>query len=90
VVELLWRRPRQLETVATFYFIVQVYAEHEEKKESGDSRRRMFVRQYRLPKGVDAEQIRPTLSKDGVLTVEAPAPGLTPTERLIPIQYKAE
>jgi len=66
----------------------QVHAEHEEKNEAGDMRRRMYVRHYSLPKGVDVEHIRPSLTNDGVLTIEAPAPSLAPTERLIPIEYK--
>jgi len=70
--------------------ILQVRAEHEEKTDGGDIRRRLYVRQYSLPKGVDVEHVRPTLTKDGVLTVEAPAPTLSPTERLIPIEYKHE
>ena len=68
----------------------QVSAEHEEKNENGETRRRFYVRQYRLPKGVDVEHLRPSLSKDGVLTVEAPAPGLAPSERLLPIQYQPD
>jgi len=70
--------------------VLQVFAEHEDKNEAGQTRRRLFMRQYRLPKGVDVEHIQPSLSKDGVLTVEAPAPGLAPTERLIPIQYQSQ
>jgi HSP20 family molecular chaperone IbpA len=65
----------------------QVYAEHEEKVDSEQTCRRFYVRQYRIPTGVDVEHIRPTLSKDGVLTIEAPAPGVAATERLVPIQY---
>jgi HSP20 family molecular chaperone IbpA len=67
-----------------------VSAEHDEKNDAGEVRRRLFLRQYRLPKGVDVEHLRPSLSKDGVLTIEAPAPGLAPAERLVPIQYKAD
>jgi len=66
----------------------QVHAEHEEKSDAGDMTRRLYVRQYSLPKGVDADHIRPSLSKDGVLTVEAAATSLSPTERLIPIEYR--
>jgi len=66
----------------------QVHAEHEEKSEAGDMTRRLYVRQYSLPKGVDADHIRPSLSKDGVLTIEAAATSLSPTERLIPIEYR--
>jgi HSP20 family molecular chaperone IbpA len=64
----------------------QVYAEHEEKVDT-EQVRHIYVRQYHLPSGVDVEHIRPTLSKDGVLTIEAPAPGMAATERPVPIQY---
>ena len=70
-------------------YTLQVSAEHEETNEKGETRHRMYVRQYRLPKGVDVEHVRPSLSKDGVLTIEAPAPGLAPSERLVPIRYNA-
>jgi len=66
----------------------QVHAEHEEKSDAGDMTRRLYVRQYSLPKGIDVEHVRPSLTNDGVLTVEAPATSLSPTERLIPIEYK--
>ena len=71
-------------------FAFQVCAEHEEKNEKGETRRRLYVRQYRLPKGVDVERLKPSLSKDGVLSIEAPAPGLAPSERLLPIQYQSD
>jgi len=67
--------------------ILQVSAEHEERGDDG-YQRRTFLRQYTLPKGVDSEHIRPTLTKDGVLTIEAAAPSLQPKEKLIPIEYK--
>jgi len=70
--------------------VLQVSANHEDKNEAGQTRRRLFLRQYRLPKGVDVDHLSPSLSKDGVLTIEAPAPGLAPSERLIPIQYQSE
>jgi HSP20 family molecular chaperone IbpA len=66
----------------------QVHAEHEEKSDNGDVRRRFYVRRYRLPKAVDVDRIRSSLSKDGVLSIEAPTPGLAPTERLVPVQYQ--
>jgi len=69
---------------------LQVRAEHEEKNEKGEVSKRLYVRQYKLPKGVEVANIKPTLSKDGVLTVEAPAPGLVPSERLIPIEFKED
>lgn len=72
----------------SFDVLAPVHAEHEEKSEAGDMKRRLYVRQYELPKGVDAEHVRPSLSNDGVLTIEAAATSLSPTERLIPIEFK--
>jgi HSP20 family molecular chaperone IbpA len=69
---------------------LQVRAEHEEQTESGETKKRLYVRQYQVPKGVDIEHMKPTLSKDGVLTIEAPAPSLKPSERLVPIQFKGD
>ena len=68
--------------------LFQVSAEHEEKNDQGETRRRLYLRQYRLPKGVDVDHLKPSLSKDGVLTIEAPATGLAPREKLVPIEYE--
>lgn len=37
---------------------------------------REYNREFLLPKGVNPEDIRSSLSKDGVLTVEAPLPAI--------------
>lgn len=79
-------KPEEVKVKVVGDNILQVRAEHNEKSDNGDSRR-LYIRQYRVPKGVDVEHIRPTLSKDGVLTVEAPAPSLAPSERLVPIEF---
>jgi len=61
-----------------------VHAKHEEKSDSR-SVYREYNREFLLPKGTDPEVIKSSLSKDGVLTVEAPLP-LPPTgETRIPI-----
>jgi HSP20 family molecular chaperone IbpA len=80
-------KPEEVKVKVLGANILQVTADHEEKTQSG-FQRRTFVRQYSLPKGVDAEHVRPTLTQDGVLTIEAKAPSLQPGERLIPIAYK--
>lgn len=68
---------------------MQVHAKHEEK---GDNRSvyREYNREFLLPKGTNPEMIRSSLSKDGVLTVEAPLPTIENREgdRRIPIQHK--
>ncbi|KAJ8970953.1 hypothetical protein NQ317_014061 [Molorchus minor] len=48
-----------------------VHAKHEEKTES-KSVYREYNREFLLPKGTNPEHIKSSLSKDGVLTVEAP------------------
>jgi len=61
-----------------------VHAKHEEKTDS-KSVYREYNREFLLPKGTNPEVIRSSLSKDGVLTVEAPLPALTAAEKMIPI-----
>jgi HSP20 family molecular chaperone IbpA len=80
-------KPEEVKVKVLGANILQVTADHEEKTDNG-YQRRTFVRQYSLPKGVDAEHVRPTLTKDGVLTIEAKAHSLQPGERLVPIAYK--
>nr|AHE77373.1 small heat shock protein [Lissorhoptrus oryzophilus] len=63
-----------------------VHAKHEEKTES-KSVYREYNREFLLPKGTNPELIKSSLSKDGVLTVEAPLPAITAGEKLIPIQH---
>lgn len=69
--------------------IFQVHAKHEEKSDNR-SVYREYNREFLLPKGTNPEHIRSSLSKDGVLTVEAPLPALENREadRRIPIQHK--
>ncbi|KAG9511255.1 Heat shock protein beta-1, partial [Fragariocoptes setiger] len=57
---------------------LQVQAKHEE---IGDNRScyREYNREFVLPDGTDPELIKSSLSKDGVLTVEAPLPLPTPS-----------
>nr|CAD7456997.1 unnamed protein product [Timema tahoe] len=62
---------------------VDVHAKHEEKSES-KSVYREYNREFMLPKGTNPESIKSSLSKDGVLTVEAPLPAIE-GEKLIPI-----
>jgi len=50
-----------------------VHAKHEEKGE-GKAVYREYNREFLLPAGTDPEVIKSSLSKDGILTVEAPLP----------------
>jgi HSP20 family molecular chaperone IbpA len=69
------------------FSFVQVHAKHEEKTES-KSVYREYNREFLLPKGTNPESIKSSLSKDGVLTVEAPLPALGSGEKLIPIAHQ--
>ncbi|CAB0032499.1 unnamed protein product [Trichogramma brassicae] len=64
-----------------------VHAKHEEKSDT-KSVYREYNREFLLPKGTNPETIKSSLSKDGVLTVEAPLPALGQGETLIPIAHK--
>ncbi|XP_064098404.1 alpha-crystallin B chain-like isoform X1 [Macrobrachium nipponense] len=61
-----------------------VHAKHEEKSDSR-SVYREYNREFLLPKGTNPELIKSSLSKDGVLTVEAPLPAIADGEKVIPI-----
>ncbi|CAH0389349.1 unnamed protein product [Bemisia tabaci] len=63
-----------------------VHAKHEEKTDS-KSVYREYNREFLLPKGTNPESIKSSLSKDGVLTVEAPLPALGAPEKLVPIAH---
>ncbi|XP_012279728.1 heat shock protein beta-1 isoform X1 [Orussus abietinus] len=63
-----------------------VHAKHEEKTET-KSVYREYNREFLLPKGTNPESIKSSLSKDGVLTVEAPLPAIGSGEKLIPIAH---
>lgn len=64
-----------------------VQAKHEERSENR-SVYREYNREFHLPDGTDVEQIRSSLSKDGVLTVDCPLPSpqLHGASRRIPIE----
>lgn len=63
-----------------------MHAKHEEKTDT-KSVYREYNREFLLPKGTNPESIKSSLSKDGVLTVEAPLPAIAHGETLIPIQH---
>jgi len=65
---------------------LMVHAKHEEKTDT-KSVYREYNREFLLPKGTNPEMIRSSLSKDGVLTIEAPLPALASGEKMIPIAH---
>lgn len=68
-----------------FFPNLQVHAKHEEKTDT-KSVYREYNREFILPKNVDPEKIRSSLSKDGVLSVSAPLPAIA-GEKMIPIAH---
>lgn len=67
---------------------LKVHAKHEEKSENRHVFRE-YNREFLLPEGVNPEQIRSTLSTDGILTIEAPLAAIEGSnERRIPIAHK--
>lgn len=64
-----------------------VHAKHTEES-PGRKVYREFTREYTLPNDIDALRLSSSLSKDGVLQIEAPAPPSVhaPREWLIPIE----
>ncbi|KAK5878973.1 hypothetical protein CesoFtcFv8_024328 [Champsocephalus esox] len=79
-------------TIATKEGYLQISGNHEEKQDDHGSVSRCFTRKYKLPQGVDLQHITSSLSGDGVLSVEAPAPGTSVSnpanEIVIPVQIK--
>ncbi|XP_037086372.1 heat shock protein beta-1-like isoform X2 [Pollicipes pollicipes] len=63
-----------------------VHAKHEEKTD-GRSVYREYNREFLLPQGSNPEMIKSSLSKDGILTVEAPLPALEGSGGHIPIAH---
>jgi len=64
-----------------------VHAKHVEES-PGRKVYREFTREYTLPQHIDPIKLTSTLSKDGVLQIEAPAPAsvTAPKEYLVPIE----
>merc|ERR1711899_462558 len=77
-------------TIKTVGNSVQVEAKHMEKTSDGRSfSSRNFSQTFSLPKGVNPEAVKSSLSKDGTLTIEAPLPqpSIKGSERMVPITH---
>ncbi|XP_052801415.1 alpha-crystallin A chain-like [Mya arenaria] len=73
--------------VATKGNVLSIHAKHVEDT-PGKKLRVEFTKNYTLPPNVDPMALKSTLSSDGVLQIEAPAPPAVqaPRENLIPIE----
>uniref|UniRef100_A0A0B7A866 SHSP domain-containing protein n=1 Tax=Arion vulgaris TaxID=1028688 RepID=A0A0B7A866_9EUPU len=78
-------KPEEI-SVKTVGSNLTVHAKHEEKLE-GKSLHREYHREYVLPKDMNPENLVSKLSRDGVLTIEAPLP-VTDGNRLIAIKHE--
>ncbi|XP_051955964.1 heat shock protein 67B1 [Xyrauchen texanus] len=66
---------------------LEIAGKHEERQDEHGYIARCFTRKYRLPVGVDAENVQSLVSVDGILTVEAPLISIPfPADVIIPIQ----
>lgn len=66
---------------------VIIHAKHEEKQDEHGFIQREFKRSYVLPKDVDPNTVKSSLSADGVLAITAPKKAISAsTERVIPIE----
>ncbi|XP_044539686.1 heat shock protein beta-6 isoform X2 [Gracilinanus agilis] len=64
---------------------VEVHARHEERPDEHGFISREFHRRYRLPEGVDPAAVTSGLSPEGILSIQAAAPGTPTAERTVPI-----
>ena len=66
---------------------LMIEGKHEEKMDEHGFISRQFTRKYLLPKDVDPASVVSNLSRDGVLTIQAPKMAIeAPGERTVPIQ----
>lgn len=85
--------PEEL-TITTKDGYLQITGKHEERQDEHGGVSRCFTRKYKLPQGVDLQLISSSLSPEGLLFVEAPAPGPgssssdTVNELVIPVQIR--
>ncbi|XP_051537589.1 heat shock protein 67B1 [Myxocyprinus asiaticus] len=69
---------------------LEIAGKHEERQDEHGYIARCFTRKYRLPVGVDSENVQSLVSVDGILTVEAPLTSIPlPADVIIPIQVEA-
>lgn len=76
-------------TVRTDNEYITIEARHADKRDREGYVSREFMRRYLLPKGYDINNVQPSLSSDGILTITAPklAPKLAVLgERILPVK----
>lgn len=75
-------------TVRTDNEYITIEAKHKDKPDRHGYVSREFMRRYLLPKGYDIDQLQPSLSSDGILTITAPKLALPAlrSERILPVK----
>lgn len=72
--------------VKTIDHVIIVECKHDSKEDGHGFVERKFVRKFNLPSEYDMSTVKSTLSKDGILQLEAPKPALQGEEQHIEIQ----
>jgi len=84
-------KPEELWVKTTHHTLV-IHGKHEEKDEKDGKHhvKREFTRKFLLPAEVDPQTVSSSLTKDGMLMVEAPKKAIEhkPAERIIAIEHK--
>lgn len=81
-------KPEELNVKIVDNNFVVIHGKHEETADEHGFISREFTRRYAVPDDVQLEQLKSSLSRDGILTIQAPKKVLQPApenERIIPI-----
>lgn len=73
-------------SVKTIDHVIVVECKHESKEDGHGYVERHFQRKFNLPNEYDMAMVKSTLSKDGILHLEAPKPALVGEEHHIEVQ----
>lgn len=79
--------PDEIDVKTVDNFVV-IHGKHEEQADEHGFVSREFTRRYKLPDDVEPEKVTSSLSKDGILTIQAPRKAIEPppkNERIVPI-----
>lgn len=83
-------KPEEVSVKMVDRFLI-VEAKHAEKQDEHGSISRQFVRKYLLPDRADVDQLKSTISSDGILTITAPLKPKEPKdERVIKIEFTGQ
>lgn len=78
--------PKEI-SVKTIDHAIVVECKHDSKEDAHGNIERHFVRKFNLPNEYDMSTVKSTLSKDGILQLEAPKPTFQVEERHIEVHH---